>query len=174
MQVSKYLVDTLYLHFYGTKKAPVAGAEFTLYQQDNSGTVTITYGGNPIKCTVIGSAVTTLNSDKSKATANFMDKLSIGKDYYLAETKAPAGYSLDDNIYKITIDPDVRAWINGNYTEVTNKTVNVGVTNCLTIHMPVAGSKITGGCFAVAGLILLAAAVIGLLAINMSRRKRYY
>ena len=103
-----------------------------------------------------------------------MDKLSIGKDYYLAETKAPAGYSLDDNIYKITIDPDVRAWINGNYTEVTNKTVNVGVTNCLTIHMPVAGSKITGGCFAVAGLILLAAAVIGLLAINMSRRKRYY
>lgn len=154
--------------------APVAGAEFTLYQQDNSGTVTITYGGKPIKCTVIGSAVTTLNSNKTKATANFTDKLSIGKEYYLAETKAPAGYRLDDKIYKITIDSDVSARIDGLYKEVTNKTVNVGVTNCLTIHMPVAGSKITGGCFAVAGLILLATAAIGLLAINMSRRKRYY
>lgn len=154
--------------------APVAGAEFTLYQQDNSGTVTITYGGKPIKCTVIGSAVTTLNSNKTKATANFTDKLSIGKDYYLAETKAPAGYRLGDKIYKITIDSDVSARIDENGTKVTNKTVNVGVTNYLTIHMPVAGSKITGGCFAVAGLILLATAAIGLLAINMSRRKRYY
>ena len=156
----------------GDNKAPVAGAEFTLYQQDNSGTVTITYGGNPIKCTIIGSAVTTLN--KNEATANFSDKLGIGKDYYLAETKAPAGYRLGDKIYKITIDSDVSARIDENGTKVTNKTVNVGVTNCLTIHMPVAGSKITGGCFAVAGLILLAAAAIGLLAINMSRRKRYF
>lgn len=86
-------------------KVPVAGAEFTLYQKDESGTATIIYNGESIKCTAVGDPiVTALNSSKTVATASFTDRLLTETEYYIVETKAPAGYRLLTEPIKITID----------------------------------------------------------------------
>lgn len=151
-------------------KVPIAGARFTLYQRDDSGDITIIYEEESIKCTVIGSAVTALNNDGSKATAVFQDKLDPEKDYYLAETKAPAGYRLLEAPLKITIDGSGNnALIDGISKVITEKEVNVELANYLTLHIPTSGIDFTGGWFAAAGLMLLAAATIGLFGFKISR-----
>lgn len=153
-------------------KVPIAGAEFTLYQKDENGSKTIVYGGESIRCAVIGSAVTAMNNGGTKATAVFQDKLDPEKDYYLAETKAPAGYRLLDAPLKITIDGSGNnASIDGISTVITEKKVNVELANYLTLHVPTSGLNITGGWFAVAGLTLLVAAAIGLFVLKISRLK---
>ena len=163
----------------GDNKIPLAGAEFTLYQQDDSGTDTIRYNDGEsvksIKCTKISSVTTALSADRTKATAVFADLLDTGIDYYLAETKAPAGYRLLDTPLKIKITIDGSgntALIDGISKEITEKKVNVELANYLTLHMPTSGLNITGGWFAAAGLMLLAAATIGLFGLKISRLKK--
>ena len=157
-------------------KVPLAGAEFTLYQQDDSGTDTIRYndgeGVKSIKCTKISSVTTALSADRTKATAVFADLLDTGIDYYLAETRAPAGYRLLDASIKITInDSGNIASIDGISQSITDteKKVNVELANYLTLHMPTSGLNITGGWYAAAGLTLLSAAAIGLFGFTISR-----
>lgn len=155
-------------------KVPLAGAEFTLYQQDDSGTDTIRYNDGEsvksIKCTKISSVTTALSADRTKATAVFADLLDTGIDYYLAETRAPAGYRLLDTPLKITIDGSGNtALIDGNIKDITAKEVNVELANFLTLHMPISGFNITGGWYAAAGLTLLSAAAIGLFGFTISR-----
>ena len=157
-------------------KVPLAGAEFTIYQKDDSGTDTIRYNDGEsvksIKCTKISSVTTALSADRTKATAVFADLLDTGIDYYLAETRAPAGYRLLSEAKKITIDDSGNnALIDGISKEITEKKVNVELANYLTLHMPISGVNITGGWYAVAGLTLLSAAAIGLLVLKISRFK---
>ena len=157
----------------GDNKIPLAGAEFTLYQKDENGSKTVAYDGKSIRCTVIGSAVTAMNNGGTKATAVFQDKLDPKKDYYLAETKAPAGYRLLDAPLKITIDGSGNtALIDKISKEITEKKVNLELANYLTLHMPTSGLNITGGWFATAGLTLLSAAAIGLFGLKISRLKK--
>lgn len=158
----------------GDNKIPLAGAEFTLYQKDDSGTDTIRYNDGEsvksIKCTKISSVTTVLTADRTKATAVFADLLDTGIDYYLAETKAPAGYRLLDAPLKITIDGSGNtARIDEIPKGITQKKVNVELANFLTLHMPTSGLNITGGWFAAVGLALLTAAAIGLLLLKISR-----
>ena len=154
-------------------KVPLAGAEFTLYQKADSGDKTIVYGGESIRCTVIGSAVTAMNNGGTKATAVFQDQLDPERDYYIAETKAPAGYRLLDTPLKITIDGSGNtALIDGISKEITEKKANVELANYLTLHMPTSGIDFTGGWFAAAGLMLLAAATVGLFGLKISRLKK--
>ena len=154
-------------------KVPLAGAEFTLYQKADSGEKTIVYGGESIRCTVIGSAVTAMNNGGTKATAVFQDQLDPERDYYIAETKAPAGYRLLDTPLKITIDGSGNtALIDGISKEITEKKANVELANYLTLHMPTSGIDFTGGWFAAAGLMLLAAATVGLFGLKISRLKK--
>ena len=145
-------------------KVPIAGAEFTLYQKDDSGNKTIVYEEESIKCTVIGSAVTVLNSGGTKAIAVFQDKLDPEKDYYLAETKAASGYRLLDAPLKITIDASGdSALIDGINKDFTGKQIDIELANYLTLHMPTAGLNVTGMWFMTAGLMLLLAAAVSLL-----------
>ncbi len=155
-------------------KVPLAGAEFTIYQKDDSGTDTIRYNDGEsvksIKCTKISSVTTALSADRTKATAVFADLLDTGIDYYLAETRAPAGYRLLDTPLKITIDGSGNtALIDGKIKDITAKEVNVELANFLTLHMPISGFNITGGWYAAAGLTLLAAAAIGLFGFTISQ-----
>ena len=161
----------------GDNKIPLAGAEFTLYQKDDRGDKTIVYGGESIRCTVIGSAVTAMNNGSTKATAVFQDQLDPERDYYIVETKAPAGYRLLDTPLKIkiTIDGSGNTALIGKISKEitdTEKKVNVELANYLTLHMPTSGLNITGGWFAAAGLMLLAAATIGLFGLKISRLKK--
>ena len=157
----------------GDNKIPLAGAEFTLYQKDDRGDKTIVYGGESIRCTVIGSAVTAMNNGGTEATAVFQDQLDPEGDYYIAETKAPAGYRLLDTPLKITnVGSGNTALIDGISKDITENKVNVELANYLTLHMPTSGIDFTGGWFAAAGLMLLAAATIGLFGLKISRLKK--
>ena len=159
----------------GDNKVPLAGAEFTLYQKDDRGDKTIVYRGESIRCTVIGSAVTAMNNGSTKATAVFQDQLDPEREYYIAETKAPAGYRLLDTPLKIKITIDGSgntALIDGISKDITENKVNVELANYLTLHMPTSGIDFTGGWFAAAGLMLLAAATIGLFGLKISRLKK--
>lgn len=157
----------------GDNKIPLAGAEFTLYQKDDRGDKIIVYGGENIMCTVIGSAVTAMNNGGTKATAVFQDQLDPEGDYYIAETKAPAGYRLLDTPLKITnVGSGNTALIDGISKDITENKVNVELANYLTLHMPTSGIDFTGGWFAAAGLMLLAAATIGLFGLKISRLKK--
>lgn len=154
-------------------KVPLAGAEFTLYQRDDGGDKTVVYEGESIKCTKIASCITVLSGDGKTATAVFDGMLIPNTDYFLIETRAPAGYRLLDTPLKITIDgSDNTARIDGIPKEITEKKVNVELANYLTLHMPTSGIDFTGGWFAAAGLMLLAAATIGLFGLKISRLKK--
>ena len=114
-----------------------------------------------------------MNNGGTKATAVFQDQLDPERDYYIAETKAPAGYRLLDTPLKITIDGSGdTAWIDENIKDITAKEVHVELANYLTLHMPTSGIDFTGGWFAAAGLMLLAAATIGLFGLKISRLKK--
>ncbi|MDD6237033.1 MAG: prealbumin-like fold domain-containing protein [Clostridiales bacterium] len=160
-------------------KVPLAGAVFTLYRKAEDSELsgedvkTLAYNGESVNCIAVETSATALNHD-GKATAVFADKLTVGVEYYLAETKAPAGYRLPDQPVKITIDDSVGnaiAEIDGITKEITEKEVNIELANYLTLHMPISGRTVTGGWFAAAGLALLAAATIGLFGFKISRHK---
>ena len=154
-------------------KVPLAGAEFTLYQRDDGGDKTVVYEEESIKCTEIASCITVLSEDGKTATAVFDGMLIPNTDYFLIETRAPAGYRLLDTPLKITIDGSGNtALIDGISKEITEKKANVELANYLTLHMPTSGIDFTGGWFAAAGLMLLAAATIGLFGLKISRLKK--
>ena len=116
-----------------------------------------------------------MNNGSTKATAVFQDQLDPERDYYIAETKAPAGYRLLDTPLKITIDGSGNTALIGKISKEitdTEKKVNVELANYLTLHMPTSGIDFTGGWFAAAGLMLLAAATIGLFGLKISRLKK--
>lgn len=153
-------------------KVPLAGAEFTLYQKDSSGDKTIVYDGVSIKCTVVEVAVTVLSEDGAKATAFFKDSLSPEMEYYLAETRAPAGYRLLDEPLKITFDAlGNTALVNEISKEIIDNEVNVELSNYLTLQMPTSGTLFTGGWFAAAGILLLISSAIGLFMLKIKRFK---
>ena len=154
-------------------KVPLAGAEFTLYQRDDGGDKTVVYKGESINCTEIASCITVLSEDGKTATAVFDGMLIPNTDYFLIEKRAPAGYRLLDTPLQITIDGSgTTALIDGKSKEITEKKVNVELANYLTLHMPTSGIDFTGGWFAAAGLMLLAAATIGLFGLKISRLKK--
>ena len=154
-------------------KVPLAGAEFTLYQRNDGGDKTVVYQEESIKCTEIASCVTVLSEDGKTATAVFDGMLIPNTDYFLIEKRAPAGYRLLSEAKKITIDDSGNnALIDGISKEITEKKVNVELANYLTLHMPTSGLNITGGWFATAGIVLLAAAAIGLFGLKISRLKK--
>ena len=153
-------------------KVPLAGAEFTIYQKDDSGTDTIRYNDGEsvksIKCTKISSVTTALSADRIKAIAVFADLLDTGIDYYLAETRAPAGYRRLDMPLKITIDDSGNtALINGNIKDITAKEINVELANTSAIQLPITGSTGTV-IFTVVGIALMVGAVVLL---GVSRKK---
>lgn len=151
-------------------KVPLAGAEFTLYQRDDGGDKTVVYEEESIKCTEIASCITVLSKDGKTATAVFDGMLIPNTDYFLIEKRAPAGYRLLSEAKKITIDGSGKtALIDGISKEITEKEVYVELANYLTLHMPTSGVNITGGWFVAAGLMLLAAATIGLFGFKISR-----
>lgn len=153
-------------------KVPLAGAEFTLFQEDSNGDKTIIYNGKSIKCVSVGVVVTALSEDNTKATAVFNDMLSPDSVYYLAETKAPTGYRLLDVPLKITFDDQEKiARIDGIEKNINENEINVELANYLTLHMPTSGTPFTGGLFAVTGLSLLTLAAIGLFWFKISRYK---
>lgn len=153
-------------------KVPLAGAEFTLFQEDSNGDKTIIYNGKSIKCVFVGVVVTALSEDNTKATAVFTDTLSPDSVYYLAETKAPTGYRLLDVPLKITFDDQEKiARIDGIEKNINENEINVELANYLTLHMPTSGTPFTGGLFAVTGLSLLTLAAIGLFWFKISRYK---
>ena len=149
-------------------KVPLAGAEFTLYQKDDSGDKTIVYDGNSIKCTVVATSVTALSEGGTKASAVFENKLISEKDYYLAETNAPAGYRLIDKPLKITVDSSGNSvFINEVSDEISENKVNIELTNYLKLIMPTAGAAVTSMWYMAAGLILLLAAAASLRRIRL-------
>ena len=151
-------------------KVPLAGAEFTLYQRDDGGDKTVVYQEESIKCTEIASCITVLSEDGKTATAVFDGMLIPNTDYFLIEKRAPAGYRLLSEAKKITIDGSGKtALIDGISKKITEKEVYVELANYLTLHMPTSGIDFTGGWFAAAGLMLLAAATIGLFGFKISR-----
>ena len=153
-------------------KVPLAGAEFTLYQEDENGEQTIVYKGASIKCTAVRTSVTALNAEGKQATAVFTNTLSPDSVYYLAETKAPTGYRLRDAPLKINFDDSGNiALIDGIEKNITENEVNVELANYLTLDMPISGTPFTGGLFAVTGLSLLTLAAIGLFWFKISRYK---
>ena len=151
-------------------KVPLAGAEFTIYQKDDSGDKTVVYEEESIKCTEIASCVTVLSGDGKTATAVFDGMLIPNTEYFLIEKRAPAGYRLLSEAKRIIIDDSGKnALIDKTSKEITEKKVNVELANYLTLHMPTSGVNITGGWYAAAGLTLLSAAAIGLFGFTISR-----
>lgn len=151
-------------------KIPVPNAEFTLYQKAENGDKTIVYDGENIKCNAVRTVATALNSDNTKAVADFGAVLATDREYYLVETKAPTGYRLLDTPFKITYEQSSGKFrINDIQKEITDNQVNIELANYLTLDIPVSGTLFTGGFYTVAGLSLLALAVIGLFYIKMSR-----
>ena len=152
---------------------PLPGAEFTLYQQSDSGDQTIVYDDTNITCIAVAVAITVMNSDNTMAIAVFTDKLAHGTDYYLAETKAPSGYRLLDAPLKITIDSSGNAaMIDSLSKELTDNMLSIELANYLTLHMPSSGSMMTGSWLAAVGLLLMAAAATGLFGYQYRRMRR--
>lgn len=93
------------------------GATFTLYVKDADGKVKLTVdAGNKSTITVDGlKEVATAKSGKD-GLAKFYG-LDVDKEYYVVETKAPAGYSVNNVAHKLNYDTTKT-----NTTTVSNKT----------------------------------------------------
>ncbi|MCC8150036.1 MAG: prealbumin-like fold domain-containing protein [Lachnospiraceae bacterium] len=111
------------------------GAEFTLYQEDVSGTGTLNVDGTTVQVTVLGTTTTGSISSVGTGTAYFMEdgsstqKLMLTNGtYYLVETAEPSGYTKISQVITITINGDevtvngasVNASTTGGYSEEQN------------------------------------------------------
>lgn len=81
----------------------INGAEFTLYVADENGDEEVTYNGENITVRKVEAKTTTgtteAGADEGKVTFKGLD---AEKDYYVVETKAPAGYSINNTVYKLS------------------------------------------------------------------------
>lgn len=73
----------------------LAGAEFTLYK-DSTCTEAIVVGGETVKAT------TTTNGNDKFYYGTHEFYFTPGVDYFVKETKAPAGYNINSTIFKVT------------------------------------------------------------------------
>ena len=78
-----------------TTSTKLAGAEFTLYK-DSACTEAITVDGVTVKAT------TTTNGNDKLYYGTHEFYFTPGVDYFVKETKAPAGYNINSTIFKVT------------------------------------------------------------------------
>ena len=151
---------------------PLAGAVFTLYEKSDRGTEQIVYKGTSAACTQVGSPVMTeLNGDETKALAEFSKSLKRGKEYYLVETSAPAGYRLLAEPRKIVVSRDgTTALIDEIEKDIVSDTLEIELGNYLSLTMPTSGINITGRIFAAAGLLVMLAALLLLTRLRIRKR----
>lgn len=82
------------------KAVKLPNAEFTLYVDDAAGTESIEWAENDTKkVSAVGDPYTTTNDGEIKFKG-----LDGDKTYYLKETAAPTGYTINDTVYKIEFD----------------------------------------------------------------------
>lgn len=80
----------------------LANAEFTLYVEDVNGTESLKWAENDdIQVSVVGDPYKTTDDGEIKFKGLDGDKI-----YYLKETAAPTGYTINDTIYKIEFEFD--------------------------------------------------------------------
>lgn len=74
----------------------LAGAVFTLYVEDEDGTETLTYNNDEVTVRkVIESVATDVNGE------TVFKGLDVDQTYYVKETTAPEGYTVNDTVYKL-------------------------------------------------------------------------
>ena len=141
------------------------GAEFTLYVEAANGNVTLDNLNGKYK------AVETKETDADgKITFKGLD---VDKTYYVVETKAPAGYSIDKTpllltgATKSTATPIVEKLTDNNKVKYTKITTTTTVTNYTNNKVKISNTKLsalpsTGGIgttiFTIAGCVIMIAA----------------
>lgn len=75
------------------------GAVFTLYKAEADGDKTVAYNGTDIKVKVVATA-TTASEGANTGRATF-DGLDAQGEYYVQETTAPKGYTLNETVFKL-------------------------------------------------------------------------
>ena len=141
------------------------GAEFTLYVEAANGNVTLDNLNGKYK------AVETKETDADgKITFKGLD---VDKTYYVVETKAPAGYSIDKTpllltgATKSTATPIVEELTDNNKVKYTKITTTTTVTNYTNNKVKISNTKLsalpsTGGIgttiFTIAGCVIMIAA----------------
>ena len=101
----------------------LAGAQFTLYDNDDFTTVHQIWSRN-------ASTLEWENEDAVYVTGDDGNIMFTGLDegtYYLKETAAPAGYTINDNDYKVVIAAELDDGTTGEEGTLTGYTVNVFV-----------------------------------------------
>ena len=78
--------------------ARLPGAVFTLYVEDEKGTETLNYNQTEVKANVVATATTDSNGE---AVFKGLDA-DGSKTYYVKETTAPEGYTVNDTVYLLT------------------------------------------------------------------------
>lgn len=117
-------------------KHPIDGADFTLYVEDTDGKETLTYKGNTVSVTKVETKTTSTDG-----TANFKG-LDPEKTYYVKETKAPAGYSINTDVFKLTgadqktVESPAQTLTDKNGVEYTKVTTTTTVTDYTGIEVP--------------------------------------
>ena len=159
------------------KGNPLAGAEFTLYYEDESGSESI--DGLEGKFKEHGRGVTQLTEvsgeegQKVKVAAVTFEELQSGKTYYLVETKVPTGHHKMKDYVKIEVKGgEIQA--EGESAKRVPGTKNefyVVITNKLNITLPKRGIADISWYTIIGTLLITGAAVAGSM---VYRRKRNY
>lgn len=92
--------------------AALANAEFTIYEADTNGTVNLDYNGTTVTARALNPSTATnpelkgANPYKTEADGRItFEGLDANVEYYMTETKAPSGYSLNKTVTKFKFVP---------------------------------------------------------------------